>query len=128
MTVTWLTWALVGAGALVGAPVRFVIDRAVTDRFATATGIGLFPWGLLVVNATGSAVAGAVLSSTTGDLRVLLLTGLCGAFTTFSGFGWEADRLWDSSRRTFWWAVLVMPAACIAAFLVAWRTAAILVA
>ena len=58
-----------------------------------------------------------------GDLRLLLLTGFCGAFTTFSGFAWEADRLWPVARTSFWWAVAVMPTACVAAFLLAWRIA-----
>ena len=71
----------------------------------------------------GSIAAGLVLAWTTGDLRILLLAGFCGAFTTFSGFGWEAHRLWDASRRAFWAAVVVMPVACVAGFLIAGKLA-----
>jgi CrcB protein len=110
-------------GAAVGAPLRYLIDRLVTDRTSGPEPIRLFPWGLLLVNTLGSAIAGVVLATTTGDLRVLLLTGFCGAFTTFSGFGWVADRIWAEARTVFWAAVIVMPTLCVLAFLLAWSAA-----
>lgn len=118
-------WLAVVLGGAVGAPLRFVVDRAVTRRTAAATPAREFPWGLLVVNVLGSLVAGVVLASTSGDMRVLLLAGFCGAFTTFSGFAWEADRLWSTARGAFWGAVLAMPVACVAAFLIGWRLTAL---
>ena len=117
---------LVAVGAALGAPARFLVDRWVTDRTAAVTGVGAFPWGLLTVNAVGSAVAGVAVATTAGAIRAVLLTGFCGAFTTFSGFGWESTRLWANERRAFWWAVVGMPIACTAAFLGAWRLAAVL--
>ncbi len=121
-----MTMLAVIVGATIGAPLRFLVDRLVTARTSGPDAVHMFPWGLLVVNVSGSAVAGIVLALTTGDLRLLLLTGFCGAFTTFSGFGWEADRLWAMARPVFWWAVLVMPAMCVAAFLVTWESAQLL--
>ncbi len=121
-----MTWVAVIVGAALGAPLRFLIDRWVTERTASPSARGEFPWGLLVVNGTGSAVAGVVLATTTGDLRVLLLVGLCGAFTTFSGFAWESERLRQAARPVFWWAVVVMPVACVLAFVVTWRLAGLL--
>jgi CrcB protein len=129
---TLATVLAVVAGGAVGAPLRYLVDRSVTDRVAGrragAAGAVLFPWGLLVVNVLGSLIAGIVIATTSGDLRVLLLVGFCGAFTTFSGFAWETDRLWSEARGVFWLAVVAMPVACVAAFLVAWRTAAVLLA
>jgi CrcB protein len=127
--VTMGTVGAVAAGAAVGAPLRYLVDRVVTDRvtrsaadrFAGASGAALFPWGLLVVNVLGSLLAGVVVAATSGDLRTLLLVGFCGAFTTFSGFAWETDRLWPESRSLFWLAIVAFPLACVVAFFVAWR-------
>lgn len=84
---------LVVAGAVVGAPLRYLTDLAVQRRHDS-----VFPWGTLVVNVVGSAVlgvtAGAV-SASGGPAWVLTLvgTGFCGALTTFSTFGFETVRL-----------------------------------
>lgn len=107
-------------GGAVGAPLRFLIDRSVTSRTA---GVGLLPevpWGLVVVNALGSAIAGVLLATTTGELRVLLITGVCGALTTFSGFAWETHRLWSVRRPAFWVTIVLIPVTCVAAFLLTW--------
>lgn len=119
-----MTWIAIIVGAAFGAPLRYLVDLAITQRGLRA-GARPFPWGLLVVNVSGSALAGVVLALTSGDLRILLLTGFCGALTTFSGFAWEADRLWALARASFWWAVVIMPAGCIAAFMLAWRLASL---
>ena len=116
MTMTWLAVALGGA---IGAPLRYLLDRFVTFRTAGVTTGRALPWGLLAVNTLGSALAGVVLAATNGDLRVFLLAGFCGAFTTFSGFAWEADRLWEERRSDFWIAVALMTGACVGAFLLA---------
>ncbi|MGI9136569.1 MAG: fluoride efflux transporter FluC [Candidatus Nanopelagicales bacterium] len=104
----------IALGAAIGAPSRFILDRWMVGHAPTKR----FPWSLLLVNVLGSALAGAAFAVTTGNLRVFLLVGLCGSLTTFSGFGWEMHQLWARSRSTFVIALLVMTAACIAAFLV----------
>lgn len=114
-----MTLFAVMIGGAVGAPLRYLLDLFVTQRTAGMTRWRALPWGLLVVNGLGSALAGVVLAATNGDLRVLLLAGFCGAFTTFSGFAWEADRLWSTRREDFWLSVIVMPAVCVVLFLVA---------
>lgn len=111
----------IALGGAIGAPLRYLLDLVVTRRVAGAGSWRAFPWGLLVVNTLGSALAGVILAASTGDLRTLLLVGFCGAFTTFSGFGWEATRLWPTQRSAFWAAVLVLPSASVAAFWLAWR-------
>jgi CrcB protein len=125
--ITATAWLAVAVGGAVGAPLRFLVDRAVTNRVAGVEPPREFPWGLMVVNGVGSALAGVVLATTTGDLRVLLLVGLCGSLTTFSGFAWEADRLWSTARTAFWAAVLVMPTACVALFMLTWQISRLIV-
>ena len=102
----------IALGAAIGAPSRFILDRWVAGHAPTKR----FPWSLLLVNTSGSAIAGAAFALTTGNLRVFLLVGLCGSLTTFSGFGWEMHLLWSRSRTTFAVALVVMTASCIAAF------------
>lgn len=110
-------------GGAIGAPMRYVIDRWVTDRTVRRRP---FPWGLLAVNVLGSAIAGVVLVATTGDLRVLLLVGFCGALTTFSGLAWEADRLRAVDAAMSWLAIVAIPVACVVSFWVTWRVADVL--
>ena len=102
----------IALGAAIGAPSRFILDRWVAGHAPTKR----FPWSLLVVNVLGSAIAGVVFALTSGNLQVFLLVGVCGALTTFSGFGWEMHLLWSRSRSTFVIALIVMTASCIAAF------------
>jgi fluoride exporter len=83
---------LVVAGAAVGAPLRYVTDLVVQSFHDT-----VFPWGTFTVNVTGSlvlgGVAGAVAAGGPEWLLTLIGTGLCGALTTFSTFGFETVRL-----------------------------------
>ena len=71
------------AGA-VGAALRFLVTRAYAERPGRA---------VLVVNVAGSALGGALLALTSGDLRLILLTGFCGGLTTFSTFSVETIQL-----------------------------------
>lgn len=71
------------AGAL-GAALRFLVARAFAERPVRA---------VLLVNVAGSALGGAVLALTSGDLRLILLTGFCGGLTTFSTFSVETVQL-----------------------------------
>lgn len=82
-----LAFLLVAVGGGVGAAARFVVADAIRARRSTA-----LPWGTVTVNAVGSLVIGVVagLVLTVGadggleSWRLLLATGLCGGFTTFS--------------------------------------------
>lgn len=68
----------------------------------------VFPWGTLVANALACAVLGAVLGTNEEqawavEWRLLLGTGFCGGFSTFSTFVSEAERLPRSMGEI--WAV-----------------------
>ncbi|MFE2106423.1 fluoride efflux transporter CrcB [Kitasatospora sp. NPDC059463] len=88
-----MNWLLVVAGALVGAPVRYLTDRAVQSRHDS-----VFPWGTFVVNVSGCLVLGLVTGAVaagaaSSHVQLLLGTGLCGALTTYSTFSYETLRL-----------------------------------
>jgi CrcB protein len=72
---------------------RYVVDGAVADRTA-----GAFPWGTFAVNVSGSLILGfltglGLYHAFPKTPRVVLGTGFCGAFTTFSTFSFETVRL-----------------------------------
>lgn len=53
-----------------------------------------FPLGTFVVNVSGSLLLGLLIGAKAGhDLRLLLGTGLLGAFTTFSTWMFETERM-----------------------------------
>lgn len=95
-----MNWLLVAVGAAIGAPLRYLTDRAVQARHD-----GVFPWGTFTVNIAGSlilgAVTGAVAAGASTGLQLLLGTGLCGALTTYSTFSYESLRLAEGGARLY---------------------------
>ncbi|MCX2744968.1 fluoride efflux transporter CrcB [Mangrovivirga sp. M17] len=81
---------LVGAGGFLGAILRFLIGKWLHT-------ITLFqiPWATLLVNLLGSFVIGFTLGivsqngTTLDNYKLFIVTGFCGAFTTFSTFSFE---------------------------------------
>jgi CrcB protein len=91
-----VTAFFVALGAAVGAPARYHVDRWLQRR----TGAG-FPYGTLAVNVIGSFVLGLVVAGGPGARwQALLGVGFCGAFTTYSTFGYETVRLAEDGART----------------------------
>ena len=84
---TFLDCLLVGCGSFCGGVSRFLVAKVLP----TGGGAG-FPWATFAVNVAGCLLLGLVagLSSRAGGvdprLRLLLATGFCGGFTTFSTF------------------------------------------
>ncbi|MCA1657059.1 MAG: fluoride efflux transporter CrcB [Actinobacteria bacterium] len=88
-----LAWVGFVAAAAIGAALRYLVDGYVGDRVE-----GAFPWGTFVVNVSGSLLLGvltglALYHTFPTTPKVVLGTGFCGAYTTFSTFSFETVRL-----------------------------------
>lgn len=96
-----MTLLLVAAGAAIGAPTRYLLDRAVQSRHDS-----IFPWGTFLINLTGSCVLGFVFGGVTthaipNAMAAMVGTGLCGALTTYSTFSYETLRLFEEHSRFY---------------------------
>ncbi len=88
---------LVMVGGGLGSGARYLVNVLSTRL------LGLnFPWGTLTVNILGSLVMGLLagwlaLRYEGGgqNIRVFLMTGVLGGFTTFSAFSLDATALWE---------------------------------
>ena len=88
-----MTVLLVLLGGMIGAPARYLTDRAVQARHDS-----VFPWSTFAVNMAGSLLLGFLLGAERhlglpSSVVLLLGTGFCGGLTTFSTFGYETLRL-----------------------------------
>jgi len=92
---------LVITGAAIGAPLRYLTDRAVQSRHDT-----VFPWGTFTVNVLGSLILGIITGAVTSggaspQVQLAVGTGFCGALTTYSTFSYETLRLLEDDARLF---------------------------
>jgi CrcB protein len=113
-----VTVLLVVAGAVVGAPTRWWVDRAIQRRWTP-----VFPWGTFIVNVSGSALLGLLAARWHSTSAVLALFGIgfCGSLTTFSSFAWESDQLAQSGARALALLnVLGTTAVCLVAAALGW--------
>ena len=99
-----MTVLLVAAGGAVGAVTRYLVDVWVQARHGTG-----LPWGIFVVNAVGSLLAGVVMGAAAAGrlpeaVVTLAGTGFCGALTTYSTLALDTVTLARTGRRA--WAVL----------------------
>lgn len=90
---------LVGAGSFVGGALRYMISLLMKGTCGAS-----FPWATLAVNLAGCLLIGIVYAlfsryaSTSHALCLLLTTGFCGGFTTFSAFANEGVVMLQSGN------------------------------
>lgn len=96
MTLATTTPVLVGIGGALGAVARYAVGELVqTDGVPAAT---------LTVNVLGTFVLGLLTFGGAGsEIALLVGTGACGAFTTFSAFSVGTVEVWARGDR--WLAV-----------------------
>jgi CrcB protein len=105
-----MTVLLVALGAAIGAPLRYLTDRAVQSRHDS-----VFPWGTLTVNVAGSLVLGLLAGlPASAPVTALVGTGFCGALTTYSTFSYETLRLARTGARFY--AAMNVVASIVAGF------------
>jgi CrcB protein len=94
-----LTWIAVGAGGALGSLARFWMTAVVTALTGPR-----FPYATLLINVLGSFVIGGVAGLTLTparmgihpDVRIFLMVGICGGFTTFSAFSLQLLELFQN--------------------------------
>ncbi len=110
----------IAIGSALGGVSRYALSVAIQNRSGA-----VFPAGTLIVNVTGSVVAAFLLRyalespAITPQTRALLVTGFCGAYTTFSTFSYETVKLVQDGdyRRAALNVVLNVGLALVAAFI-----------
>ncbi|AYJ84674.1 fluoride efflux transporter CrcB (plasmid) [Sphingomonas paeninsulae] len=96
MTALWIA-----AGGALGTLVRYWINLLVTARVGEA-----MPWGTIGINISGSFIIGFVAALTeeggrfmlSPELRLFLIVGFCGGYTTFSSFSLQTLALLQSGE------------------------------
>lgn len=88
----------------VGALTRFVVDGLIRSQLGRR-----FPWGTLLINVSGALLLGVITAlylrhGLPQKARLIVGTGFCGGYTTFSTASFEAVRLLEEKRlwAAFW--------------------------
>ena len=95
------TYLWIALGGALGSMARYASTNLVAGWLG-----GHFPWGTLVINVLGSFVIG-IFGAMTGpggrlfvsnDLRLFVMVGICGGYTTFSSFSLQTlDLIHDGA-------------------------------
>lgn len=91
MGLTLTNVLLIGSAGFIGAILRYALSGFVHEHIPFSS----FPYGTLTVNLIGCCIIGSLIGLFESrqifspELRLFLLIGLLGSFTTFSTFGYE---------------------------------------
>ncbi len=92
---------LVALGGASGSVLRYLVGHWSLRQFGPA-----FPWGTMIVNIVGSLLIGLLAEfiarrlDASAEVRLLLVTGFLGGFTTFSAFSLDALTLFERGATT----------------------------
>jgi len=91
---------IVGAGGCCGSILRYKIGALFLHHLAADLIGGRFPWATFIVNVVGCLLVGIAaglierFGAYNTEMRLLIITGFLGGFTTFSAFGLETVALY----------------------------------
>lgn len=91
-----MIWLMVMLGGAAGSALRYALSLVLNPEAGTG-----MPWGTLAANLAGCLLIGwcsTLLADASDALRLGVLVGILGGFTTFSSFGLEAIRLLQSEQ------------------------------
>jgi CrcB protein len=100
---------LIGLSGGVGSMARFLCQKWFSEHYPNH-----FPWGTFLVNMTGCFLIGILWAATFRPFagqevwKLVLLTGFCGGFTTFSAFTLEGIQLLRDQKT----GVFILYTAC----------------
>src|SRR5580704_19213086 len=106
-------------GGSTGSLLRYLVGTAIMARVG-----GRFPLGTVIINITGSFVIGLLMTLFTErldpqpNLRLLLVTGFLGGYTTFSSFEWETLGLVQDGSR--WLGLLNVMGSVVFGYISVW--------
>jgi fluoride exporter len=94
----WYQVALLSVGGSLGVNARYWLGVAISRWVGTQ-----FPWATLAINVSGSFAIGLLAEflsrPPSPHLRLLLVVGFLGGYTTFSSFSYETLGLWERGER-----------------------------
>ena len=110
--------AWIGLGAILGANLRYWIGIWAVDK-----GPDALPWVTFAINVVGSVLIGAFFAAephgfTDPSYRLVIATGFCGGFTTFSAFSWDTVQYLNQGKWSL--AALYVGASVVMCIVGAW--------
>jgi len=108
-------YLMVIAGGGAGALARYVLSVAVMSWYS-----GRFPLGTFLINVTGSFAIGLLVTVffDSPNVRLLLVTGFLGGYTTFSSFEFESWAAFDNGAR--WIGLLNLVGSVVFGYIAVW--------
>ncbi len=119
-----MKFLFLATGGVIGVIARYQFGVWISEWNTTP-----FPWATLLINVSGALAIGFLIRYLTGvasspNVRLMLVTGFCGGYTTMSTFSYEVvslftERQYGLGMLYLGSTVVLAPLACLAGFALA---------